>query len=138
MLACRAETRMNLPIIHAQGRKPSSRKLLQAMVSADIGILPDLANRVLVVRLLGLGTDARDRRIASLLDELNATETIYPGNGLRMVLREFLHRQEPETCVNASSIRLGSLNPSSFRPGPKPARDGSMAVRPPHIRSANG
>ena len=85
MLAFRAETRMTLPIIHAQGRKPNPRKLLQAVMTADADILPDPANRVLEVRLLGLGADAQDRHIAPLLDELNATETIYPGTDLRML-----------------------------------------------------
>ena len=85
MLAYRAETRMTLPIIHAQGKKPNSRKPLQAMMTADADILPDPDNRVLEVRLLGLGTDAQDRHIAPLLDELNATETVYPGTNLRMV-----------------------------------------------------
>ena len=85
MLAYRAETRMTLPIIHAQGKKPNPRKLLQAIMTADADILPDPANRVLEVRLLGLGADAQDRHIAPLLDELNATETIYPGTDLRML-----------------------------------------------------
>ena len=75
MLAYRAETRMTLPIIHAQGRKPNARTLLQAMMTADADILPDPANRILEVRLLGLGADAQDRHIAPLLAELNATET---------------------------------------------------------------
>ena len=85
MLAYRAETRMTLPIIHAQGTKPNARKLLQSLMTADADILPDPANRTLEVRLLGLGTNAQDRHIAPLLAELNATETIYPGTDLRMV-----------------------------------------------------
>ena len=85
MLAYRAETRMTLPIIHAQGRKPNARTLLQAMMTADADILPDPANRILEVRLLGLGADAQDRHIAPLLAELNATETIFPGTDLRVV-----------------------------------------------------
>ena len=85
MLAYRAETRMTLPITHAQGKKTNPRKVLQAMMTADADILPDPANRVLEVRLLGLGTDAQDRHIAPLLDELNATETVYPGTDLRVV-----------------------------------------------------
>ena len=76
---------MTLPIIHAQGRKPNARKLLQAMMTADADILPDPANRILEVRLLGLGADAQDRHIAPLLAELNATETIFPGTDLRVV-----------------------------------------------------
>ena len=47
MLAYRAGTRMALPIIHAQGKKPNPRKLLQAMMTANAGILPDPANRII-------------------------------------------------------------------------------------------
>ena len=59
MLAYRAETRRTLPITLAQWKKPNPRKLLQAMMTADADILPDPANRVLEVRILGLGTDAQ-------------------------------------------------------------------------------
>ena len=95
MLAYRAETRMTLPIIHAQGKKPNARKLLQSLMTADADILPDPDNRVLQVRLLGLGNDAQDRHIAPLLDELNATETIYPGTDLRMVFTNPVTAQSP-------------------------------------------
>ncbi len=75
MIAYRAETRMMLPVMQAQGKKTHPRKLLRALMTADADILPDPANRVLRVRILGLGNDACDRQINALLAELNTTET---------------------------------------------------------------
>ena len=85
MIAYRAETRMMLPVMQAQGNKTHPRKLLQALMTADADILPDPANGVLRVRILGLGNDACDRQIDALLAELNTTETVFPGTEMRMV-----------------------------------------------------
>ncbi len=85
MIAYRAETRMMLPVMQGQGKKPHPRKLLQALMTADADILPDPANGVLRVHILGLANDACDRQIDALLNELNATETLFPGTDLRMV-----------------------------------------------------
>ena len=85
VIAYRAETRMMLPVMQAQGRKPHPRKLLRALLTADADILPDPANGVLRVRILGLANDACDRQLDPLLAELNATETLFPGTQLRMV-----------------------------------------------------
>ena len=85
MIAYRTETRMMLPVMQAQGQKPHPRKLLRALLTADADILPDPANGVLRVHILGLGNDACDRQIDPLLTELNATETVFPGTDLRMV-----------------------------------------------------
>ena len=85
MIAYRAETRMMLPVMQIQGKKPHPRKLLQALMAADADVLPDPANGVLRVHILGLANDACDRQIDALLNELNATETVFPGTELRMV-----------------------------------------------------
>jgi len=85
MIAYRAETRMMLPVMQAQGRKTHPRKLLRALLAADADILPDPAGGVLRVRILGLGNDAGDRQIEALLTELNTTGTVFPGTEMRMV-----------------------------------------------------
>ena len=85
MIAYRAETRMMLPVMQAQGKKTHPRKLLRALLAADADILPDPASGVLRVRILGLGNDACDRQIDALLTELNTTGTVFPGTELRMV-----------------------------------------------------
>ncbi len=62
-------------------------------MTADI--LPNPASRVL--KVLGLGTDAQDRHIAPLLNELNATETVYPGTNLKMVYSSSATARSPKS-----------------------------------------
>ena len=85
MIAYRAETRMMAPIITTQGKKPNARRLLRALLTSDANIIPVPANGILRIQLLGLGSDACDRMLAPLVEELNATRTIYPGTNLRLV-----------------------------------------------------
>ena len=85
MIAYRAETRMMAPVIGAQGKKPNARRLLRALLTSDANIIPEPAQHILRIQLLGLGSDACDRMLAPLIEELNATRTIYPGTELRLV-----------------------------------------------------
>ena len=85
MIAYRAETRMMVPVITTQGNKPNARRLLRALLTSDANIIPQPAKRILRIQLLGLGSDACDRMLAPLVQELNATRTIYPGTDLRLV-----------------------------------------------------
>ena len=85
MIAYRAETRMMAPVITTQGKKPNARRLLRALLTSDANIIPVPANGILRIQLLGLGSDACDRMLAPLVEELNATRTIYPGTDLRLV-----------------------------------------------------
>ena len=85
MIAYRAETRMMAPVIGAQGKKPNARRLLRALLTSDANIIPEPAQHILRIQLLGLGSDACDRMLAPLVEELNATRTIYPGTDLRLV-----------------------------------------------------
>ena len=85
MIAYRAETRMMAPVITTQGKKPNARRLLRALLTSDANIIPVPANGILRIQLLGLGSDACDRMLAPLVEELNATRTIYPGTNLRLV-----------------------------------------------------
>ena len=85
MIAYRAETRMMAPVIAAQGKKPNARRLLRALLTSDANIIPEPAEGILRIQLLGLGSDACDRMLAPLVEELNGTNTIYPGTELRLV-----------------------------------------------------
>ena len=85
MIAYRAETRMMAPVITTQGKKPNARRLLRALLTSDANIIPLPAKGILRIQLLGLGSDACDRMLAPLVEELNATRTIYPGTDLRLV-----------------------------------------------------
>ena len=85
MIAYRAETRIMAPVITTQGKKPNARRLLRSLLTSDANIIPDPANGILCIQLLGFGSDASDRILAPLVEELNATNTIYPGTELRLV-----------------------------------------------------
>ena len=85
MIAYRAETRMMAPVITAQGKKPNARRLLRSLLTSDANIIPEPAEGILRIQLLGLGSDACDRMLAPLVEELNGTNTIYPGTELRLV-----------------------------------------------------
>ena len=84
MIAYRAETRMMAPVISAQGKKPNARRLLRALLTSDANIIPQPDEGILRIQLLGLGSAACDRMLVPLIEELNATATIYPGTKLRL------------------------------------------------------
>ena len=85
MIAYRAETRMMAPVLTAQGKKPNARRLLRALLTSDANIIPQPDEGILRIQLLGLGSDSCERMLAPLIEELNATCTIYPGTELRLV-----------------------------------------------------
>ena len=85
MIAYRAETRMLAPVITAQGKKPNARRLLRTLLTSDANLIPAHDRGILRVQLLGLGSDACDRMLGPLIDELNSTGTFYPGTDLRLV-----------------------------------------------------
>ena len=55
------------------------------MLTSDANLIPAHDQGILRVQLLGLGSDACDRMLVPLIEELNATRTIYPGTELRLV-----------------------------------------------------
>ena len=71
-------------MISAQGKKPNARRLLRALLTSAANIIPEPDKGILRIQLLGLGSDACDRMLAPLIEELNATRTIYPGTELRL------------------------------------------------------
>ena len=79
MIAYRAETRMMAPVIGAQGKKPNARRLLRALLTSDANIIPEPAHDILRIQLLGLGSDACDRMLAPLIEELNAPAPSIPA-----------------------------------------------------------
>lgn len=85
MIAYRAETRMMGAVIECQGKKPNARKLLQSLFTCEADILPEPEEKILRVRFLGFGSNSCERSLKNLVDELNATNTIFPGTDLRMV-----------------------------------------------------
>ena len=85
MIAYRAETRMMPAVALAQGKTHRPRRHLRALFQSDADIIPEPANGIQRIRILGTASDAGDNAIAGLLQELNHTQTIFPGTSLRMV-----------------------------------------------------
>ena len=100
MIAYRAETRMMTPVLTAQGKKPNARRLLRALLTSDANIIPQPDEGILRIQLLGLGSDSCDRMLAPLIEELNATCTIYPGTELRLVY-EFAGDPPPDVSSDS-------------------------------------
>ena len=85
MIAYRAETRMMPAVAQTQGKIQRPRRHLRALLQADADVIPEHGNGILRVRILGTASDAGDNAIASLLEELNQTRTVFPGTNMRMV-----------------------------------------------------
>ena len=87
MICFRAETRMTVPFMkRGIGHRP--RVKLRELFQADADIIPDHENGILRVRVLGGADNAADASLAPLFEELNRTETIYPGTNLRLVYEQ--------------------------------------------------
>ena len=84
MIACRAETSMMQPFIAGPGKGRSTRKLCRALLTSDADIIPKTRIRMLRVRFPALGSDACERELVPLIDELNQTRTRYPGTDLML------------------------------------------------------
>jgi len=87
MISYRAETSM-VPIIREKlTRTEDSRALLQQIFKATANLIPNLEEKTLTIHLHHLTQHAHDDAIRHLCEELNATETQFPGTDLRLVYK---------------------------------------------------
>ena len=85
MVAYRAETAMAQIMKERMARHDDARALLQSIYSTEADLFPDEAAETLTVRLHNMASRSHDAAVGHLCEELNATETVYPGTNLRMV-----------------------------------------------------
>jgi hypothetical protein len=85
LIAYRAETSMALLLRDKLGREDDARALLRQIYETEIDLAPDLETNTLTVRLHHLTQAAHDAAVRYLCDQLNATETIFPGTDLKLV-----------------------------------------------------
>ena len=85
MIAYRAETEMLALGRKGREGKPLPRTALQALFRTPAHLEPDPGRGVLRVRILRQSSAAADRRLEPLLEELNASRTVYPGTDLRLL-----------------------------------------------------
>lgn len=84
MIAYRAETAMVNILREKMSRFDDGRKLLGAIYQTEIDLFPDEKNKTLTVKLHHLANHCSDNVIRHLCDEINATNTIFPGTELRL------------------------------------------------------
>ena len=85
MVAYRAETAMAATLREKLSRFDDGRSLLRQIYHTEVDLIPDLGQKILNVHLHHLTQTAHDTAVRFLCDELNATETLFPGSDLRLV-----------------------------------------------------
>jgi len=87
MVAYRAETAMANQLRETIARPDEARGMLRMLYTADADILPDHEKKTLTVRLHHTANHSSDKAIRKLCEELNTTETRFPGTDLRLILK---------------------------------------------------
>lgn len=87
LLAYRAETNMAYLLRQNMSRTDDARSLLRQVYETEVDLHPDLVAKTLTVNLHHLAQAAHDGAISHLCEDLNATETIFPGTDLKLVYK---------------------------------------------------
>ncbi len=85
MIAYRAETAMAYTLKEKMSRKEDARSLLQGIYQNEADIAPDYVNKKLYIRIHNMANQSSMKAIYHLCEELNETETLFPGTDLRLV-----------------------------------------------------
>lgn len=87
MIAYRAETAMANLLRETIRRPDEARTLLRSLYQTEADLLPDYKAEILTVRLHHIANRSNDAVIQKMCDELNETETLFPGTSLRLVMK---------------------------------------------------
>jgi hypothetical protein len=87
MVAYRAETALAMSLRQHMARTDDARALLREIFVSAADLYPDETAGTLTVSLHHLSNAASDQLAAKMAEELNATETIFPGTKLLMVFK---------------------------------------------------
>jgi hypothetical protein len=87
MISYRAETSMASIVREKMARTDDGRALLRQIFDTEVDLIPDLSEQTLTVKLHHLTQRAHDEVIRHLCDELNATESLFPGTELRLIYK---------------------------------------------------
>ena len=87
MISYRAETCMVSIVREKLARNDDGRALLRQIFDTDVDLIPDAEQQTLTVRLHHLTQRAHDEVIRHLCEELNATETLFPGTKFKMIYK---------------------------------------------------
>jgi hypothetical protein len=87
MVAYRAETALAMSLRQHLARTDDARALLREIFGTAADLCPDESAGTLTVNLHHLSNAGSDQLAATMAEELNATETIFPGTELKMVFK---------------------------------------------------
>jgi hypothetical protein len=87
MIAYRAETMMVNILREKMKRQDDGRSLLRCVYNTEADLLPDEKEKTLTVNLHAMANQCSDMALRYLCDEMNATETIFPGTDLRLIYK---------------------------------------------------
>ncbi len=87
MIAYRAETAMALMMSSELSAVSDNRALLRQIFSTEIDIDPDEKNHTLTIVLHSLSTEKANRYATILCQQLNETQTVFPGTNLQLIFK---------------------------------------------------
>jgi hypothetical protein len=87
MISYRAETSMAGLLRDQLARGDDTRALLRQIYDTEADLCPDAEAKTLTVQIHHLTQAAHDLALQKLCDQLNATETVFPGSDLRLVFK---------------------------------------------------
>ena len=85
IVAYRAETAMARIARQKMTRHDDARSLLRAIYNTEADMVPDMEANTLTIRLHPLANNSSDQAVRHLCEELNRTETVFPGTELRLI-----------------------------------------------------
>lgn len=85
MIAYRAETAMANALREHMKREEDARSLLRSIYQVEADLVPNETDKTLTVRIHHLASRCSDEAVRQLIEELNETETKFPGTELRLV-----------------------------------------------------
>ena len=97
MIAYRAETAMTNVLQQTKIKPDERRGFLRAIYQLEADLVPDYDEKTLTINLHHLANHAFDRALQVLCDELNETNTTFPGSSLRIIykLGSFENHRDP-------------------------------------------
>ena len=67
------------------GREDDARAIMRELFKKNVNLIPDDNKKILQVELHCFNTRRHNHAVRLLLEELNSTETVYPGTNMKLV-----------------------------------------------------
>lgn len=87
MIAYRAETAMANFLRSQMSRPDEARCLLRSIYQTEADIYPDFADNTLTICIHHCANPVSDKQLQQLCEEMNETETTFPGTTLRLIYK---------------------------------------------------